>query len=364
MFNEFPTFFTMSKTGIRVETPNAYSIGYQHFVSFMQEKGWTFTEQLFKDYEMSQTFSVSNNKTPNYCHQEWDRDLAEYQCQNIRNLLIDLYTEKGLIDSSNNAVPLCDTCIHSSECYKGFENRKPSLTHPEWSYLSVPWIGANYNKNKIAVLGINPNEDGGLDQLYKLIDCAKGELSEGITKVNFGYVYENGKKYKGTFLWHRMAAYTKVVRSALSCEKGDIYTEQSLMEMKNFDPKSISDEFDNMTYLNHIKCSPLGELSKPTNMMWENCGKHILLEELKIIRPGWLIVFGTGDNLWAFQKHLLEGNHTSCEASGKLKYFKTTALGFKMNVIAIPHPASPAGGASTAYYQQLFDTTQSMKTSY
>ncbi|MGI8749226.1 MAG: uracil-DNA glycosylase family protein [Thermoleophilaceae bacterium] len=48
-----------------------------------------------------------------------------------------------------------------------------------------------------------------------------------------------------------------------------------------------------------IKCSPLGDDSRPSQAMWQNCPVRFLLAELEILQPRTLIVVGrgTGDAL-------------------------------------------------------------------
>lgn len=364
MDQQFPTFYVMLRTGISVSVPKYYAKGYMHFEDFMKGRGWMFTERLSNDYELSTTYSV-NNRDINLSSTDWDIDLGEYQQDNLQKLILDLYKEKGYINNMGGATSICNTCDFSNSCYEGQEERKPDKINKEWSEIILPWIGKSYTKYKIAFLGINPNEDGGLFQAYKLIEEAKKEMLEGITKVNFGYVHASGvrigKKYKGTFLWHRMAAYTKSIKSALSCDPDDLMKAYELNNIENFEPQKVANEFDSIVFLNHIKCSPLNERSKPSSKMWENCGGNVLLEELKILRPEYLILLGTGDNLWALIHHTLKEHNLSFSEYKEMKYINTTVLGFSTKIIAIPHPAAPAGGANTAYYKDIFDIVQILK---
>lgn len=356
--NEFPTFYTMARTNASVEVPKLFAHGYKSFTDFMEYRGWTFTEVLSNDFELSTTYKVRNSKYPEHTHPEWDSDLAEYQTTNLRTLVMQLYKEKGLVTDFGKALPLCDHCSLSGECYKGNEQRKPTLVNPDWSQIELPWIGKNYYKNKIVILGINPNEDGGLNELYSLIDSAKSELLFGKTKVNFNYTYEDGKKYKGTYLWHRIAAYSKIANGALRIDKEEVFKFVDLVSDESMLPQNVADQYDNIAFLNHIKCSPLGERSKPTNKMWENCGNHILLEELKILRPNWLIVLGTGDNTWALNNNIMTSNTITNDP--EFKCFITQVFGTRTKVVSFPHPAK-VGGAKKDYYNKLLSSIQMLK---
>lgn len=359
---EFPTFFQMSRTGINVEAPKLFANGAKDFIEFMKSKGWVFTERLYNDYEMSETWSIHNSINSDFCHEEWDRDLGEYQSYNLKELILKMYEQKGIISANRGALPLCDHCIFCGECYKGHEHRKPSAINPQWSLIEAPWIGKNYNKNKIVFLGINPNEDGGLEELSVLVNAAREKLNHDKVKVDFGYHYPDGRKYKGTFLWHRIAAYSKMVNGALVCGNKDVDSMLKLLKDENLLPKNVANEFDNIAFLNHIKCSPHGERSQPTDRMWENCGRHILLAELKILRPQWIVVLGVGDNMWAFLKNVLANDVESIEAG--FKCCITKAFNTKTKVIAVPHPAAPAGGASKKHYLTLFNSVQSAKSKF
>lgn len=357
--DEFPTFYQMSRTDCSVDTPKHKANSVIDFFEFMKERGWVFTERLYTDFELSTTYSIHNSIHYGYGHKEWDKDFYEYQKMNLPSLILERYEEKGLVHKDLKALPLCDYCDYSKECYSGNESRKPNLVNSEWSLIELPWIGQHYSKKKIAFLGINPNEDGGLNQLEVLVNAAKAELEAGKTKVNFGYTYPDGKKYSGTFLWHRIAAYSKIIQGAMEIAKDDIFKEIEFFRDENFAPEKVACEFDNISFLNHIKCSPLGNRSKPTNKMWENCGKSILLDELKILRPEWLIVLGDGDNAWAFEKNVLESNVHVKEGmfEGSYRCFTTTEFGLLTKVIVVPHPAAP-GGADKDHYLSLYGAVQ------
>lgn len=358
MATEFPTFYTMARTGLSVEVPRSFAHGYKSFTDFMEAKGWTFTEALYTDFELSTTYKVRNSKHPESGHSEWDIDLAEYQASNLQSLILQLYKEKGVVTDLNQALPLCDHCSLSGECYKGHELRKPTLKNPDWSLIEMPWIGKNYYKNKIVILGINPNEDGGLDQLNLLLEAAKSELQAGKTKVNFGYIYDDGRKYSGTYLWHRIAAYSKIANGALTLDKEDVMKEIELTSDISIQPTAVADQYENIAFLNHVKCSPLGERSKPTDKMWENCGQHILLEELRILRPQWLIVLGSGDNIWALNQNLMKSN--TLDDDQEFKSYITQAFGTHTKVVSVPHPAK-VGGAKKSYYNKLLSKINMLK---
>lgn len=293
-------------------------------------------------------------------------DIDEYKIvedshmyRELKESLISLYKKKGLINSNGESISICDECELSQECYSGAEDRKPNLHNEEWSHISLPWIGRNYDEYKILVLGINPNEDGGIDQLSKLIEYSKDAMAKGKTKLNFGYVYDDGRKYSGTFLWHRMAAYTKAIKIGESHKEESLSKLEGLISQEVFSPENVYREFDSIAYLNHIKCSPLNERSTPTSAMWKNCGKHLLSKELKILKPKWLIVLGSGDNIYRLNENILGSSELN--KIGSISYLKTREFGCDTNIIALPHPAAPGCGANRKYYGEIIDTVQLMK---
>ena len=72
-----------------------------------------------------------------------------------------LYTKLGLINSNGVIITLHSDCPFSNKCWKDIQDRKPA-NDGFWT-ITRPWVGKNYNKLKLLVLGINMNEYGSYD---------------------------------------------------------------------------------------------------------------------------------------------------------------------------------------------------------
>lgn len=338
--DEFPCFFQLQQTGISLEPPKEFAFGIEHFIDHMTKKGWSFNIKKVTDFELSDTYMARQPSGIEYGHRQWDIDVSKYQSNiNLPCLLEKMYFKNGFITKDGQPVSLYNGCKYANDCWNGIDDRKPIDNNVKWSYASFPWIGENYFKNKILVLGINTNEGGGFDYNTQIITEAREELKCGRKRVNFGYIFPNGKSYAGTFLWHRIACYTKAVEEALACNSEDVFDEIDRMDrLKNIE--NVQAEYDNNSFLNHIKCSPIGDRSKPSAAMWKNCGSHILARELKILSPEYLVVLGAGDNIYYLKNNVLEGDISNINVTSEVKLYYTRHFGKPLKIIAVPHPSS------------------------
>lgn len=336
--SEFPTFFRLNQTGISLELPQKLAFGLRHFKKYMEDKGWRFDKQNVVDFELSDTIDVVQPTGVEWGHRQWDSDLSEYQSRiNLPSLLEKLYYESGYITDNGDPVSLYKGCQYADTCWSGIDERKPDNENIKWSYLSFPWIGDNYYKKKIVVLGINTNEGGGFNYNKQIVTEARDELGKGKVRIDFGYYFPNGEKYFGTYIWHRIACYTMAVREALNCNG----LNDELNKLSQLDKlENIEAEYENNVFLNHIKCSPTGERSKPSTSMWKNCGAHVLRRELKILSPKYLVVLGVGDNIHYLKNKVFEGYLEEVNSRSKVKLYYTEYLGMPLKVIAVPHPSS------------------------
>jgi len=363
--DNFPTFYRLERTNLRVEVPKTYAADYNHFITHMKSKGWNFSEILFRDFELSTTYGVRNTNSERNSHEAWDEDLSLYQYENLTQLLKNMYFKKALVDNNQASINLSASCSHFNDCHLNDQNFIQAEHDSNYNQISIPWIGSNYNKYKIVVLGINAYESGGIDDIRNNVTNSMIELSRNKYRVNFNYEFTSGvnagKMYKGSLLWHRMAAYSKVVVSALNCASDDFFKELELTKNEQFVPKKVVSYFEHIAFLNHVKCSPLGDRSIPNTKMWENCGQHILIDELKILDPDYIIVLGSSANFDYLKNNVLGLENVESDVFGKIKYFKCKVFSKPTKVIGLPHPSAPNGGSSKSLYQSLFTVVNILK---
>lgn len=241
-----------------------------------------------------------------------------------------LYKNLGLLSTASNIKSLHRDCINCSICWSNIESDRFPPENDEAYTVSRPFVGQYYKQNRLAILGINLNEYGGYDAYYKLLDKAKKQLSMGKKKLF------RSNSYSGSIVYHRMMTYASIILNDQHQPSGE----------------DLSNNIDNIAFLNHIQCSPIGEKSKPSEQMWENCGSHILRKELAILRPEDLLVLGTTDNLTNTLNILTDVANTY--HSKEIRIYEASLSSSKIRVIAICHPTS-RGGSSRRLYSQLHE---------
>jgi hypothetical protein len=305
------------------------------FHEWMCNRGWKFFDHALDPLSTDYSVTHVEGRDKLLC---WDKDVAEWEHSiNIPNHLLKMYEKRGVY-SSVGALPLCETCENNELCWNGIEGRKPtSVQNLHWSHVSLPWIGHKYNIFRMVVLGINPYEAGGIDFYPNLIPLAKEEMSQGKIKVNFGH-----EGYKGTVLWHRIGIYaSQIILKFVNDD--DVY---------RFPELSHIDAYDWISFTNHIKCSPVGDRSEPSQAMWENC-HSILKDELYMLTPKILLVLGSGDNIYYLLKNVLEETPILIEGTKYARIYQGIINGKQIVIINVPHPAAPGLGASKQISKDL-----------
>jgi hypothetical protein len=261
--------------------------------------------------------------------------------EEVKNKIIEKYNELGILE-----VSLQNDCKFCSRCWNGIDDRKWSDkdlmafgVEEKPINIYAPWIGKYYNELKILALGINMNHYGGFNALSYLVDGAITQLAQGKRKINFG-----NKEYKGTFYYHRLPAYAT------------IFLEASGMIEENRingypDKKDVIKAFDYIAITNSIKCSPRGGKSEPTHQMWNNCPGYILRQEIEILKPKVVLIFGKTSNYDYFKSQVLD--KVKGEASYDLIKFGKGSVGRNnLEFYGITHPTA-YGGNSLRVFEKL-----------
>jgi hypothetical protein len=252
--------------------------------------------------------------------------------------LCQFYVEMNLIPpdySRKTNDPLRRNCSKGSECWKNID-----LSDNGYGMIR-PWIGKHYLESRTLVLGINMNDCGGLYALENLIDNEDNAARKALKAGQYKHFIDHEHNYNGTIFYYRLAHLGAVVEHLV---KG------TNPEALHGEASAVADGFDWIAYTNHVKCSPKGNRSKPSGSMWQNCGKHILRQELSLLRPRYIVVFGTGDNFHYLCQSVL-WDETSADFSqiGKIKLAAGDYNGASLKVIGMPHPAAPGAG-DTAFH--------------
>lgn len=246
-----------------------------------------------------------------------------------------LYSQLGFIDEEGNCLPLHKSCGYREKCWSGSYESMDRKPDDQNSAISRPWVGKMYSKLGLLVVGINLNECGGFNALVDLTGQARKELACGAKRVKF----EN-QNYGGSPLWHRVGCYATAFCEAKGiCDRGrevDGYPQGEKVEAV----------YEYIAYTNHVKCSPIGEDSKPSSGMWEHCGHHVLKREISLLKPTDILLLGKTDNPHSFQRAMILDNSLTFEeksANGLVQWAKCSIDGVPVRMFVVPHPTRGKG---------------------
>jgi hypothetical protein len=265
----------------------------------------------------------------------------------MTNQFIQLYRNLNFISQEGRGLPIHRACANREACWEDAAGRFPQ-DNEEWSHISKPWIGPEYEKLRLAVIGINLNGYGGINALIELTEDAKDLIKEGWRRLRFG---SSSDEYAGSFLWHRMGCYAVAIGEHYGAIKPTWGDDGYPI------PGDVSRAFDLISFVEHIKCSPVGDLSKPTPAMWGFCGKYILRDELSLLQPTQLLVLGTSDNAWFLQERVLDSTLKDNMQFGSVTRGKGEINGSPVTVWTVPHPQS-FGGISKSILDDLRNVHQ------
>jgi hypothetical protein len=254
----------------------------------------------------------------------------------MNNRFINLYRKLNLISQGGNGLPIHRFCTNAAKCWDSSNERFPP-DDDKISHICQPWIGSEYDKLKLVVIGENLNEYGGIDSLIELTNEAKDLIAEGDRRVRFHSAFH---EYARSFLWHRLGCYSAALGEAMGAM-------ELLWEADGYpNAENVAKAFDFISFLEHIKCAPFGNNGTATTGMWENCGSHILRQELLLLKPTQLLVLGSSNNSWYLQENVFDSILDKKEFDSVIRE-KVTINNLKILVWIVPHPQSYGGAAKS-----------------
>ncbi|WP_169313422.1 hypothetical protein [Treponema primitia] len=244
----------------------------------------------------------------------------------IRDKLKSLYTDLSLMKNDQDLV-LYKNCKCKDDCWKG---HPVNSKNPENNKITLPYIGKSYIKSGLVCVGLNQHDDGGLDSHYNII----GDKKDGVIKI----LKDGGKVDKnGSLLWHRTAVYANIILKKIKCKNNNILSVND--EVLEDDKKALSGIFNDIIYMEAIKCSPKVDRSKPFPAMKWQCIPNIFVEELKIIKPKIILLLSKGTS--TVLRQCLK-NEVAEEEKSKQRHMSRYKMDFNgktVQVFAVPHPA-------------------------
>lgn len=248
-----------------------------------------------------------------------------------------IYKRFGFITGDGIPKELHQVCKHHDSCWEGAENRFPPKGD-EWSNIARPWTGNRYSELRLLVLGINLNGYGGLDALTELTEEAREGIATGLRKIRFHSDYSD---YQGSLLWHRLGCYAATIaeyKGITSLDWGDDGYPSA---------QDVSQAYNFIAFTEHIKCSPAGYNSAPTVSMWENCGTHVLREEIRVLKPSYLLILGKSNNAYYVDENVLDAGFQKKEQFGQIQLASGKIEGEYVLIFIVPHPSAYGGAAGS-----------------
>ncbi len=231
----------------------------------------------------------------------------------IAQQLYALYADRGLI-RDGLALPLEASCRCGAACWR---REGDALPPREKAGVSIPWVGEEYAQTRVCLLGINFNKDGGLDAHWRLTRSVIEHLRRGRKQVH------------ESLFGHRAGTAAATVARGLPLPDRGSSTPGG--------DGSPADGWSRCAFLQLVRCAPWRGKSEPNETMWANCPNLYLVDELRILAPRVLIVFGAGaadDRLRSL------GYVTRWDRDGGFQRGELVIGGLAIEVLGLAHPAA------------------------
>jgi len=234
--------------------------------------------------------------------------------------LSSVYEAEGVL-SSESAPALHRACADASACWKGIEERESRSAQTLWEgdedgSIFWPWVGDRYQEGGVCLIGMNINHHG---DWWSITD------EYAIVAEQVKYLAQGNYQIKGSKFAYRSGATAMAVQASLD----------RLEPTEAPHPTEVPAALERFARLQLVKCSPLGERSKPTQEMCVRCPPRFLARELEILQPGVIIAFGVdarqtlgslGDIVW------------NAPVEGYWRGSLRTGRSDPVDVFAVPHP--------------------------
>jgi hypothetical protein len=267
--------------------------------------------------------------------------------------LVAMYVERQVLDAAKKPVHLPTQCPRHDTCWRSEPPARVPPRGHKAAELSAPLIGPDFAKGRLVVILENLRDFGGWDLdghekgMRWLVGLARidwtGKDGKGGRRRLFGNK-ETGQG--GTDVWAQAVSYAATWLSAAGllakAWPGDVVP-----------TKLLAETLDQIAMVQHVKCSPLGNRSRPSEEMWKACGRYVLRGELEILQPERLLVVGTEQNAEKMRTQILCGEPRGVDhRTVKLGSRKMTLcrqrrdlLECPVDMVVVPHAASPGGTA-------------------
>jgi hypothetical protein len=205
-----------------------------------------------------------------YPHGEIERNRRTMKYSSVyRPKLADIYKEKG-VETRQGKLRHC--CNKATICWNTRTHEKLRVQTKQ-GFITYPYVGDNYFSGGLVVVATNHRDNHG---------AVKGPLKDHTFIRKQIMVLDKSGGFYGN-----LARYIMVLLSGETLDsKGseiDKYWDDS------------KEAFNKIALVQGVKCNPRRgkkDQNQPTAQMWNNCPKYILPGELRILKPGIILILG------------------------------------------------------------------------
>jgi hypothetical protein len=172
--------------------------------------------------------------------------------------------------------PLCRCCRHNERCWTGpqSEHRHPTATEPEDGAVMLPWVGPKYRPGGVAIIAINPNIAPDDPTNLLLEHGISWDQHEAKLRQNFKL------NDRSPFAWKSLTTAAALLD----------YIDGRPAQTR--EPRELIDALHRTARLQAVKCVPKVRNSTPRPGMQKLCPAFLLGDELRVLEPGYVLVFG------------------------------------------------------------------------
>ena len=185
-----------------------------------------------------------------------------YKCQ-----LTDVYKKRGV---GTDKLRYC--CDKATSCWQTKTHDKLRVRRNE-GFITYPYIGERYHTNGLVVIATNHRD-------------IHGKLT-GPLKDHRSICKEINGLDDGFYFYKNLARYVIVLLS------NKIFNSDGTETKKYWDASKKA--LQKIALVQAVKCNPCRrkkDQNQPTSQMWNNCPKYILSDELRVLKPGIILILG------------------------------------------------------------------------
>lgn len=223
-----------------------------------------------------------------------------------------LYARERVI-RSGRALRLDQACRNAAFCWDPLpDGARPPCQE---AGVSVPFVGRDFESHRICTIGINHHNFGGLGANWWV--CR-------------GHIYSRLSNGSRSHFAYGSGSYLSAIRAALTGATPSPVPPQ---------PEECVAGWHASAFVEAVKCSPVPDVSRPSDAMWRNCPPLYLKAELALLQPAVVLVLGrtaaverVGSVLGAQQ----------IEEAPSFERLRGSIAGRPVDVFCCNHPSRPA----------------------